>query len=91
MNLFEETEELLSIKSNIQSVPESYTLPPDRIPEMLLLLLCETIPVIDIGENNLDRTIKLEQIMKARQQYEFFRFDIYTSIIFYMLTSTSVN
>ncbi|KAJ0053173.1 hypothetical protein Pint_01753 [Pistacia integerrima] len=67
-------EKLISAKCNIQSVPESYILPPETRPGIFIVPQFETIPVIDLGgETTADRTTKIQQIMKASQEYGFFQ------------------
>ncbi|CAK9140639.1 unnamed protein product [Ilex paraguariensis] len=67
-------EKLISIRSNIQTVPESYVLPPDRRPGKQDVPLCKTIPVIDLkGEHAHDKAELIQKIIKASQEFGFFQ------------------
>ncbi|KAF5459362.1 hypothetical protein F2P56_023315 [Juglans regia] len=67
-------EKLISSRSNLQLVPESYVIPPESRPGNAKVPLFETIPVIDIaGELGSDRAQLVKQIMQACQDFGFFQ------------------
>ncbi|KAA8550769.1 hypothetical protein F0562_002453 [Nyssa sinensis] len=67
-------EKLISSRCNLQSVPESYILPPERRPGELIVPLCNTIPVIDLhGEFGCNRSELIQQIIKSSQEFGFFQ------------------
>jgi hypothetical protein len=67
-------EKLISSRSHLQFVPESYILPLESRPGQTEGPLCETIPVIDIGgELGSDRGQLVKQIIQASQEFGFFQ------------------
>ncbi|KAF8401869.1 hypothetical protein HHK36_012818 [Tetracentron sinense] len=67
-------EKLISKRFNIQSVPESYVLPQELRPGKLVVPLCKTIPVVDLGGGDgHDQTEIIQQILKASQEFGFFQ------------------
>ncbi|XP_059663747.1 hyoscyamine 6-dioxygenase-like [Cornus florida] len=60
--------------STVQSLPESYVLPPDQRPGKLIVPLCKTIPVIDLGKAvGHDQSNIVQQILDASQEFGFFQ------------------
>jgi hypothetical protein len=67
-------EKLISSKSHLQFVLESYILPLESRPGQTEVPLCETIPVIDMeGELGSDRGQLVKQIIQASQEFGFFQ------------------
>lgn len=67
-------EKLISSKSRLQFVPESYILPPDSRPGRIEFPLCETIPVVDLrAELGFDRAQLAKQIIQASQEFGSFQ------------------
>ncbi|KAF8401867.1 hypothetical protein HHK36_012815 [Tetracentron sinense] len=67
-------EKLVSKRINIQSVPESYVVPLEKRPGNLVVPLCKTIPVVDLGGGDgRDQTEIIQQILKASQEFGFFQ------------------
>ncbi|KAK9281904.1 hypothetical protein L1049_004812 [Liquidambar formosana] len=65
-------EKLISSWSSIQSVPESYILPPDSRPGKLVVSPCHSIPIIDLGgQVGHDRRTIMQQILKTSQEFGF--------------------
>ncbi|KAG8370778.1 hypothetical protein BUALT_Bualt13G0018900 [Buddleja alternifolia] len=64
-------DKLISSKQNIQHVPESYILPPERRPGKVVIPSSKCIPVIDL-RGNTDRQELVQRIMKACQDFGFF-------------------
>ncbi|KAL6978661.1 hypothetical protein U1Q18_020326 [Sarracenia purpurea var. burkii] len=60
-----------SNRFSAQVVPESYVLPPEKRP--CVVLPCKAIPVVDLEGLGRDRTELIRQIMKASQEYGFFQ------------------
>ncbi|GMP25597.1 hypothetical protein CsSME_00002391 [Camellia sinensis var. sinensis] len=78
-------EVLLSNRPIVQSLPDSYVLPPDRRPGMVNVPIGKDIPVIDfqtIADPD-DRIEVVQQILKACQ--EFGLFQVHTYIFLYHL------
>lgn len=74
MNFCEKMENLVSSRSYLQSVPESYKVPPERRPGHEEVPLCETLPVINLGEGLcFDQAKLVKQIMHACQEFGFFQ------------------
>ncbi|KAK8541535.1 hypothetical protein V6N13_137853 [Hibiscus sabdariffa] len=61
---------LLSSWYKDQSLPESYIFPPDERPGTHLVPRCNTVPVIDLGDN---RNHLVHQILKASQEFGLFQ------------------
>ncbi|KAK8532496.1 hypothetical protein V6N13_131818 [Hibiscus sabdariffa] len=61
---------LLSSWYKDQSLPESYIFPPDERPGKHLVPICNTVPVIDLGD---DRNHLVHQILKASQDFGLFQ------------------
>ncbi|CAK7346428.1 unnamed protein product [Dovyalis caffra] len=69
-------EKFISGWCDINSVPESYILPPEIRPGNYVVPQCDTIPLIDLGGGllgNCDRVKVVQQIVKASQEYGFFQ------------------
>ncbi|KAL0437375.1 UNVERIFIED_CONTAM: Hyoscyamine 6-dioxygenase [Sesamum radiatum] len=67
-------EKLISSKHNIQNVPESYILPPERRPRKVAIHSCKCVPVIDLhGNIDSNRQELVQRIMKAGQEFGFFQ------------------
>ncbi|XP_052169943.1 hyoscyamine 6-dioxygenase-like isoform X1 [Diospyros lotus] len=64
---------LISSRGKIQSVPESYILPPETRPSVLVTPLLKTIPVIDLETLGHHRNELIQHIIKASQDYGFFQ------------------
>ncbi|XP_052169971.1 hyoscyamine 6-dioxygenase-like [Diospyros lotus] len=64
---------LLSSRGKIQSVPESYILPPETRPSDLVTPLLKTIPVIDLETRGHRRNELIQHIIKASQEHGFFQ------------------
>ncbi|KAG8370777.1 hypothetical protein BUALT_Bualt13G0018800 [Buddleja alternifolia] len=64
-------DKLISSKQNIQHVPESYILPPERRPGKVVIPSSKCIPVIDL-HGNTNRQELVQRIMKACQEFGFF-------------------
>ncbi|GMP25596.1 hypothetical protein CsSME_00002391 [Camellia sinensis var. sinensis] len=68
-------EVLLSNRPIVQSLPDSYVLPPDRRPGMVNVPIGKDIPVIDfqtIADPD-DRIEVVQQILKACQEFGLFQ------------------
>ncbi|RDY01184.1 Protein DOWNY MILDEW RESISTANCE 6, partial [Mucuna pruriens] len=64
---------LLSDQFNVGSVPEDYVFPPELRPGNLEIPFSD-IPVIDLDEaQNGDRTITIQKIIQASQEFGFFQ------------------
>ncbi|PON95091.1 Non-heme dioxygenase N-terminal domain containing protein [Trema orientale] len=63
-------EKLLSTKTDLKFVPESYILPTDSRPGTTKVPFCETIAVIDFKE---EPTILIHQIIHACKEFGFFQ------------------
>ncbi|GLU03647.1 hypothetical protein SLE2022_208360 [Rubroshorea leprosula] len=67
-------EKLISSKNNIQTLPESYVLPPDTRPGNLVVPFSHNIPVVNLGGKRIhDHATMVQQIMKASQEFGFFQ------------------
>ncbi|EXC31935.1 Hyoscyamine 6-dioxygenase [Morus notabilis] len=67
-------EKLMSIRRDLESVPDSYILPPDSRPGETEVPLCKTIPVIDCkGEFGRDPTKLIQQIIEASTEFGLFQ------------------
>ncbi|XP_052169944.1 2'-deoxymugineic-acid 2'-dioxygenase-like isoform X2 [Diospyros lotus] len=64
---------LISSRGKMQSVPESYNLPPETRPGDLVAPLLKTIPVIDLETLGPHRNELIQHIIKASQEYGFFQ------------------
>ncbi|KAK7268279.1 hypothetical protein RIF29_20975 [Crotalaria pallida] len=66
-------EKLISSRSNLHYVPDSYILPPESRPGNDTPL-CNMVPVIDLGgELSFDNSSITQQIIKASQEFGFFQ------------------
>jgi isopenicillin N synthase-like dioxygenase len=65
-------EMLLSYRSDLKYVPESYILPPESRPGNDEVPLCETVPVIDLKQLGHDPAKLVQQIIEACQEFGFF-------------------
>ncbi|XP_004292202.1 PREDICTED: hyoscyamine 6-dioxygenase-like isoform X2 [Fragaria vesca subsp. vesca] len=66
-------EKLISHRSNLQSVPQLYILPPETRPGNTQVLIFETIPVIDFLQLGTDRAELIKQVTRAAQEFGFFQ------------------
>ncbi|XP_054813807.1 hyoscyamine 6-dioxygenase-like [Prosopis cineraria] len=67
-------DKLVSSWYNVRSVPEDYIFPPETRPGNLHVPIGEVIPVIDLSEAERgDRTATIQKILKAAQEFGFFR------------------
>ncbi|XP_059660366.1 protein DOWNY MILDEW RESISTANCE 6-like isoform X2 [Cornus florida] len=67
-------EKLVSNWYSVQSLPETYVFPPDQRPGKLIVPLCKTIPVIDLGKaEDHDQSDIVQQILNASQEFGFFQ------------------
>ncbi|KAF8401868.1 hypothetical protein HHK36_012817 [Tetracentron sinense] len=67
-------ENLVSKMINVESVQESYVLPLGKRPGKLIVPLCKTIPVVNLGGGDgRDQTEIIQQILKASQEFGFFQ------------------
>lgn len=65
---------LLCTRFNIQSVPESYIVPPEKRATNLIVPSCRAFPVVDLGgEDGWDRMQITQQILEAIQEFGFFQ------------------
>lgn len=69
-------EKLISHRSNLQSVPQLYILPPETRPGNTQVLIFETIPVIDFLQLGTDRAELIKQVTRAAQEFGFFQVDL---------------
>jgi hypothetical protein len=71
-------EKLISGRSHLPFVPESFILPPESRPGQTKFPPCDSIPVIDLGgQLGFDRAQLVKQIIQASQEFGFFQ-------VFYM-------
>lgn len=67
-------EKLVSGRSNLPFVPESFILPPESRPGQATFPPCESIPVIDLGgEPGFGRAQLVKKIIHASQEFGFFQ------------------
>jgi hypothetical protein len=67
-------EKLLSSRSNLQSLSEKYIFPEKIRPGKVAIALCESIPVIDLGDiAGQNRANIAQEILKASQEFGFFQ------------------
>ncbi|XAR61116.1 Flavanone 3-dioxygenase [Bertholletia excelsa] len=66
-------EKLSSSWCKVETVPESYVLPPEIRPGKLVFPMCNSIPVIDLAGLGFDRNEVIQHILKASQEYGFFQ------------------
>ncbi|XP_059664407.1 hyoscyamine 6-dioxygenase-like [Cornus florida] len=60
--------------SSVQSLPETYVVPPDQRPGKITVPVSKTIPVIDLGKAvGDDRTDIVQQILNASREFGFFQ------------------
>ncbi|KAF9620924.1 hypothetical protein IFM89_015321 [Coptis chinensis] len=64
-------EKLLSNRLNVQSLPESYILPPEKRPNIAPKYAA--IPVIDLGKVSRDRKAIVNEIINASTKFGFFQ------------------
>ncbi|XP_004292203.1 PREDICTED: hyoscyamine 6-dioxygenase-like isoform X3 [Fragaria vesca subsp. vesca] len=66
-------EKLISSRSDLQDVPESFILPPETRPGNAQVSVMEDIPVIDFQQLGTDRPQLIKQIIDAAQEFGFFQ------------------
>lgn len=66
-------EKLISSRSHLQVVPESYILPPETTPGNTQVSVLETIPVIDFQQLGTDRPQLIKKIIDTAQEFGFFQ------------------
>ncbi|XP_062021236.1 protein DOWNY MILDEW RESISTANCE 6-like [Rosa rugosa] len=66
-------EKLISRRSDLQVVPESFILPLETRPGNTQVFVLEDIPVIDFQQLGIDRQRLIKQIINAAQEFEFFQ------------------
>ncbi|KAL6271461.1 hypothetical protein ACE6H2_028372 [Prunus campanulata] len=66
-------EKLISNRSDLQSVPESYILPPGTRPGNVQVSIFENIPVIDFHQLGTDKAQLIKQITEAAKEFGFFQ------------------
>jgi hypothetical protein len=67
-------EVLMSNWTDVQSLPASYVLPPDERPGKHVFPVCKDIPIVDLEKARCnERTELVQQILKATQDFGFFR------------------
>lgn len=67
-------EKLISSRIIVQSVQQSYILPPDRRPGDWVVPICTNIPVIDLeGDLDCNHADIIQKILEASQEYGFFQ------------------
>lgn len=77
-------EKLVSNWFNVRSVPEDYIFPPETRPGDIHVHVGEGITVIDLGEvEGGDRTLTIQKILKASQEFGFFQVQSFFSPIYY--------
>ncbi|KAL3603505.1 hypothetical protein D5086_004364 [Populus alba] len=65
---------LVSSRSNLQSLSEKYIFPEETRPGKVAIALCESIPVIDLGDiAGHNRANIAQEILKASQEFGFFQ------------------
>lgn len=70
MNLLEK---LISNRGDLQSVPESYILPPGTRPGNVQVSIFESIPVIDFHQLGTDKAQLIKQITEAAKEFGLFQ------------------
>lgn len=84
-------EKLVSGRSNLPFVPESFILPPESRPGQTTFPPCESIPVIDLGgEPGFGRAQLVKKIIHASQEFGFFQV-LFTSISFFFIFSHQIH
>ncbi|CAN4093320.1 unnamed protein product [Withania somnifera] len=58
---------------NVQSVPQSYTFPPEERPGDAPIPICDKIPVIDLGKCSWEKMEIIKQLLQAGQEFGFFQ------------------
>ncbi|MBA0796835.1 hypothetical protein Gohar_007569, partial [Gossypium harknessii] len=67
-------EKLVSSWFNNKTLPQSYIFPPETRPGNHIIPRSNAIPVIDLGNASAhDRTLVVQQILKASQEFGFFQ------------------
>lgn len=86
-------EKLISGRSHLPFVPESFILPPESRPGRTKFPPCDSIPVIDLGgQLGFDRAQLVKQIMQASQEFGFFQvFYILQSFFFFFIFSRQIH
>lgn len=74
---------------NVESVPQSHVFPQEDRPGNEQIPVCNTIPIIDLGNNN-SRMITIDKIIKASQEYGFFQVHIYIYSLSLSLSNQSI-
>lgn len=65
---------LVSSRCDLQSLSEEYIFPEDIRPGKVAIALCESIPVIDLGDiAGQNRANIAQEILKASQEFGFFQ------------------
>ncbi|KAA3468892.1 hyoscyamine 6-dioxygenase-like [Gossypium australe] len=74
VNIGHQLEKLVSSWFNNKTLPQSYIFPPETRPGNHIIPRSNTIPVIDLGNASAhDRTLVVQQILKASQEFGFFQ------------------